>query len=58
MHNLLLGTAKNVARIWCKTDIISTNDLQRIQTTVNSIHVPVDVGRIVKNCIKLLRLHS
>ena len=46
MHNLLLGTANNVTRIWCETGLISRTYFEKIQNTVNSINVPVDVGRI------------
>ena len=49
MHNLLLGTAKNVTRIWCETGILTSKALHGIQSVVNSITVPVDVGRIPSN---------
>ena len=49
MHNLLLGTAKNVTRIWSETGLLTSSDLQNIQNKVNSINVPVDVGRIPSN---------
>lgn len=49
MHNLLLGTAKNVTRIWCGKGILSSRDMLTIQATINSIVVPVDVGRIPSN---------
>ena len=49
MHNLLLGTAKNITRIWCEKGLISSSEMQHIQSNVNSINVPVDVGRIPSN---------
>ena len=49
MHNLLLGMAKNMMRIWCENGIIASCDLQSIQYTINSIVVPGDVGRIPSN---------
>ena len=49
MHNLLLGTAKNVTRIWCESGLLSSNDLQKIQQHVNAINVPLDIGRIPSN---------
>ena len=49
MHNLLLGTAKNVTRIWCESGLLSPRDLQTIQNNVNAINVPVDIGRILSN---------
>ena len=49
MHNLLLGTAKNVIRIWCESGILTSQALHSIQSLVNSITVPVDVCRIPSN---------
>ena len=49
MHNLLLGTAKNMMHIWCENGILSSRDLQSVQYVINSIVVPVDVGRIPSN---------
>ena len=60
MHNLLLGTAKNITRIWCETGVLSRTDFETIQTTVNSINVPVDVGRIPSKIasMKLFRFYG
>ena len=49
MHNLLLATANNMMRIWCENGILSSLDLQSVQYVINSIVVPVDVGRIPSN---------
>ena len=49
MHNQLLGTAKNVTRIWCELGLLTSRDLQSMQRTVNSINVPADMGRIPSN---------
>ena len=49
MHNLLLGMANNMMRIWCENGILSSRDLQSVQYVINSIVVSVDVGRIPSN---------
>ena len=49
MHNLLLGTAKNMTRIRCESGLLFPRELLNIQHIVNSINVPVDVGRIPSN---------
>jgi len=46
MHNLLLGSAKHVTRVWCESGILCTSNLQKIQDTVNSLTAPIDIGRI------------
>ena len=47
MHNLFLGTAKRVMKkIWIQEDLISKENMKVIQTRVDSIKVPSDVGRI------------
>ena len=46
MHNLLLGSAKHVTWVWCDSSILCTKNLQKIQVTINSLVVPVDIGRI------------
>ena len=49
MHNLFLGTAKHLLKkIWLERGILNTHDLQRIQTRVDSICPPADIGRIPK----------
>ena len=44
MHNLLLASAKHVTRVWCDSGILCTKNLQKIQDTVNSLIVAVDIG--------------
>ena len=45
MHNLFLGTAKNILKnIWL--DNFSANNLQHIQKLVDSSEVPKSIGRI------------
>lgn len=46
MHNLLLGTAKHVMNLWIKENIITSNQFDEIQKSVDSFSVPNDVGRI------------
>lgn len=46
MHNLLLGTAKHVTQLWINSKVITQDDLAVIQSRVNKIKVPVDLGRI------------
>ena len=47
MHNLFLGTAKRLMKkIWIENDIITKDKMKVIQTRVDSIRVPSDIGRI------------
>ena len=47
MHNLFLGTAKRVMKkIWIEKDLISKDNMKVIQTRVDSMRVPSDIGRI------------
>lgn len=47
MHNLFLGTTKRVMKkIWIEKDIISRDNMKVIQTRVDSMRVPSDIGRI------------
>lgn len=46
MHNLFLGTAKHMMKLWIEEGIITEKDLSSLQQTVDNIHVPSDVGRI------------
>ncbi len=46
MHNLLLGTAKHIFRLWTELGVLSTNKLDEIQRRIDSLKVPHDVGRI------------
>ena len=45
MHNLFLGTAKCVMKkIWIKNDLITKDKMKVIQTQVDSIRAPSDIG--------------
>ena len=46
MHNLFLGTAKQILSIWLEHKYISRNDFKSIQCFVDGTEVPADVGRI------------
>jgi hypothetical protein len=49
MHNLFLGTAKHIVkRVWSTNvlDLSVRQICEKIQATVDSIHVPSDIGRI------------
>ncbi|XP_016346834.1 uncharacterized protein LOC107692355 isoform X2 [Sinocyclocheilus anshuiensis] len=45
MHNLL-GTARHVFRLWTELGILTAKKLEELQTRVENIKVPHDVGRI------------
>lgn len=47
MHNLFLGTAKHyVKNVWINQGILSSEDFDYIQTTIDNIVVPSGLGRI------------
>jgi len=46
MHNLLLGTARHVFRLWTELGILTTKSLDELQARVENIKVPYEVGRI------------
>ena len=48
MHNLYLGTAKRLMKIWTSGEhpLISTNDFQKIQNIIDSTPSPSDIGQI------------
>lgn len=46
MHNLLLGTAKHITSLWKDQDILSIEDLRKIQEKVDNIKTPPKLGRI------------
>lgn len=46
MHNLFLGTAKNVAHIWKDLELLCKYDFKTIQDRILQVNVPVDVGRL------------
>ena len=46
MHNMLLGTAKNMVALWKSSALLSEKDFDSIQFFVNKFVTPSDVGRI------------
>ena len=46
MHNLLLGTAKNMLNVWKTCGLLSKEDLHSLQDKIDNIQVPPQVGRI------------
>ena len=46
MHNLFLGTAKRMIKIWKDLDFLNTNTLKLIQERVDKASVPSDVGKL------------
>ena len=46
MHNLFLGTAKHMLKLWLKNELISKNNFDSLQNVVDSIVVPSEVGRV------------
>ena len=46
MHNLYLGTGKNVFTTWVETGTLTSQDLLIIEKRIKSFFIPVDVGRL------------
>lgn len=46
MHNLLLGTAKNMMSIWKDAGLIPDSTFLKIQQEVDSFNLPAGIGRI------------
>ena len=46
MHNLLLGTAKNMMTMWREQSLISKQDYNSMQEVVDDIRIPAHLGRI------------
>ena len=46
MHNLLLGTAKNMMAIWKDTGLLSPAMFEKIQQQVDTINLPAGIGRV------------
>ena len=46
MHNLLLGTSKNIMELWKSNEVLSENDFEIIQQRVDSFVAPNDIGRM------------
>lgn len=46
MHNLYLGTAKNITALWKSNNILSESDFLAIQETMSLISIPAQIGRL------------
>lgn len=46
MHNLFLGTGKHMMQVWLSHGIINSHHFTDLQKIVDSIVVPLDIGRI------------
>lgn len=46
MHNLFLGTAKHMIKIWKDRNVLCKSHFESIQKKVDSFRVPSDIGRI------------
>lgn len=46
MHNLFLGTGKRMINLWIQFNLLTSNNFLKVQTFVDNISVPSDVGRI------------
>lgn len=46
MHNLFLGTAKKMFKLWVETGILTPQNMVEIEDKVICFKVPPDVGRI------------
>ena len=46
MHNLFLGTAKHVIRVWKEKNLINENDFKGMQEKIDDIQCPADIGRL------------
>ena len=46
MHNLYLGTAKRILKVWIEQNLINTKQFDVIQGCVDSVRVPAKLGRI------------
>lgn len=46
MHNLLLGTAKNMMTIWKDSGLLSATAFEKIQQQVDAINLPAGIGRV------------
>ena len=46
MHNLFLGTGKHMVNLWLQLDLVTKQEFQSLQRTVDAMVVPSDVGRV------------
>ena len=49
MHNLFLGTAKKMFKIWCESDILTKQSLQEVVERIQRVDAPSDLGRLPGN---------
>ena len=48
MHNLFLGTAKYVFKLWDKQGVIAKKEMKRLEKRIEEMDVPTDMGRLPK----------
>ena len=52
MHNLFMGSAKHIVKkVWSTNNVLDLSDkkvCEKIQSTIDSIRVPTDIGRITR----------
>ena len=46
MHNLFLGTAKNIFKLWVENDVLSSSKLETIEERLEPINFMTDIGRV------------
>ena len=46
MHNLYLGTAKNILKVWKERGYLQKNQLEQLQEKVHECVVRRDIGKI------------
>ena len=46
MHNLFLGTAKHVFKLWIEKNLLSKKDLKFLEDRINSFDVGTGIGRL------------
>ena len=48
-HNLFLGTAKKIFKIWCKNKHLTKEKLREVQECFENVEVPSDLGQLLGN---------
>ena len=51
MHNLYLGTEKNILKIWKELGYLQKSDLEKLREYVDEFVVPCDIGKIPKKVV-------
>lgn len=49
MHNLFLGTAKIIFKLWIEQEVLSSSDLKKLDSKIASMKLLTDIGRIPTN---------